>query len=705
MKRSRGVILPMALSFMGLFTMIGLGALQMATSLGQSSVQYVSSTQAFWLAEAGAVQAREALKTQVRTTLSNALNTTAAATVVAQCTSYQSAQDPLAILSAYGGFTGGSGMVTLANAMTISLGSGQQGTYAATVTVVADPAHNGNNPALIAGDYIFYYKYSMTAVGRVDHTSSVRSLKLGDATFTVDVQKENFARYGVFTSTQVFESGGDPVWFTSSTHYTGPIHTNDRFNFAGIPGGTFDGSVAQSQTTARFYNNGSNVLLDCDQNPCASSALVNAVAWRNTTTYTINDYVTYNAVIYRGLQTGNVNRQPDTQAAYWRPQFLAWDNTFTYAVNDNVVYNLVTYRCSVANTNRQPDTQTGYWQYAQGTDVPRFNQGFLRGQAVVNLPTDGTTEASSKIEASGTAWNNSTGYIVDNTVSFNADVYRAVSNNSNSRPNTGNKWTNANGVYVPNVGGAVTGGIYVKGNACMTLGVTNSNPVYSIRVGGTPNSVFACQGGTLTTVTVDNTAGTTTVAGGTTKTYSGIPDGMTQTGGTLIYDAGTITGFAGTVERDTVLTVTAENDIVISGHVRYEADPRLAGNANAPNLLGLIAWTGDIRVATTAPNDLVIQGVLMAPAGNGLYVDNYNSGSLRGTIQLLGGLISQTYGVVGTFSSGGGSSTGYGRDFTYDARMSNGAQPLYYPYTGQYMATDQSNGSTGLDAAPSWQES
>ena len=238
----------------------------------------------------------------------------------------------------------------------------------------------------------------------------------------------------------------------------------------------------------------------------------------------------------------------------------------------------------------------------------------------------------------------------------------------------------------------------------MTFDVIGSNPVYSIRAGGKPNSVAACQGGTLTTVTVNNAAGTTTVAGGTTKTYSGIPDGMTQAGGTLIYAAGTLTGFAGTVERDTVLTVIAENDIVISGHVRYEADPRLAGNENALNLLGLIAWAGNIRVGITAPNDLVIQGVLMAPAGNGLYVDNYNSGTVRGTLQLLGGLISQTYGVVGTFGPSGGTATGYGRDFSYDARMSNGREPLYYPYTGQYMATDQSNGSTGLDAAPPWQE-
>jgi hypothetical protein len=54
---NRGAILGMTLGFMGLFTMLGLGALHLAGVLGESSARYTNSTQAFWLAEAGLSEA------------------------------------------------------------------------------------------------------------------------------------------------------------------------------------------------------------------------------------------------------------------------------------------------------------------------------------------------------------------------------------------------------------------------------------------------------------------------------------------------------------------------------------------------------------------------------------------------------------------------------------------------------------------------
>jgi hypothetical protein len=393
---------------------------------------------------------------------------------------------------------------------------------------------------------------------------------------------------------------------------------------------------------------------------------VTAGAWRNSTTYATGDYVTYNSVIYRSLQN-NRNRQPDTQAAYWRAQFQSWNNAINYGANDYVVYDSLTYRSIQSNTNRRPDTQTAYWADAY-TDEPKFNQGFLRGQAVVNLPTDGTASLL-KTEALG-----------------------------------GILEPGSNGVYVPNGSGLVLGGIYVRGDACITLGISGNNPVYTIRRGGSPNSSSPCQGGTATTVTVNYSANTTTVAGSTTNTYNGIPDGMTLSSGTLIYVRGQVTGFSGTVQRGTNLTISAEHDVWISGHVQYQDDPRT--HPDAQNLLGIISWglspttdTG-IRVSNYAPNDLVIQGVLMAPQGMGLYVDSYNSGAVRGTIHLLGGVIADSYGAVGQFNSQSGAMThGYGRDFVYDTRMLNGMEPAYFPYTGKYITTNSS-----LDAAIPWRE-
>lgn len=53
MKNSKGVILPVALGLMAFCSLLGLGAIQLADMQGQSYVREVSSTQAFWLADAG----------------------------------------------------------------------------------------------------------------------------------------------------------------------------------------------------------------------------------------------------------------------------------------------------------------------------------------------------------------------------------------------------------------------------------------------------------------------------------------------------------------------------------------------------------------------------------------------------------------------------------------------------------------------------
>jgi hypothetical protein len=61
-------------------------------------------------------------------------------------------------------------------------------------------------------------------------------------------------------------------------------------------------------------------------------------------------------------------------------------------------------------------------------------------------------------------------------------------------------------------------------------------------------------------------------------------------------------------------------------------------------------------------------------------VEDYGSGSARGSVHLLGGIIEYYYGAFGTFnSSTGNMSTGYSRTFTYDQRMSQGLAPPYFP--------------------------
>ncbi|MEK6727595.1 MAG: DUF4900 domain-containing protein [Candidatus Omnitrophota bacterium] len=282
-------------------------------------------------------------------------------------------------------------------------------------------------------------------------------------------------------------------------------------------------------------------------------------------------------------------------------------------------------------------------------DVPVFDNGFTRGADIMNLESS-VSQADLKKEALGTLSN-----------------------------------PGSNGIYVPNNGTILTGGVYIVGNSSVSMGLgTNNNPVYTIT-----------QGATTKIVTVDYANNQTKIqTGSVTETYQGIPDGESNIG-TLIYAKDNINNFSGTVQKNTALTVSSERDIVITNHVQYQeytSSPLSASGYN--NLLGILSWGGNVRIGTSAPNNINIHGVVMAPHGV-FTVDNYNSGSARGTATLLGGAITDFYGPFGTVSG-----AGYGRNFVYDARMLQGMAPPYFPYLTNFTSFD--NG--GLDNKLVWQD-
>ncbi|MDD5194615.1 MAG: DUF4900 domain-containing protein [Candidatus Omnitrophica bacterium] len=309
-------------------------------------------------------------------------------------------------------------------------------------------------------------------------------------------------------------------------------------------------------------------------------------------------------------------------------------------------------------------------------DVPTFNQGFQRGADTIDLADSITT--------------------------------------NNMRAKVGYQTTGGSGIYIPNDGTSVTGGIYIKGygtrnkdNASIAMSTNGEKQVYEI----TQNSVNTYDrviGSTTKTVTVDYTAN---AGAGSTKvqtvlkdaygvitstseeTLQGIPDG-TEDKGILIYsdddlgcrsaDGCSNRGLSGTVAKASQATIASERDIVISDHVRYEefsTSPRL--NAEGfDNVLGIISWGGDVVIGTTTPSNLDVHGVIMAVLG-AFTVDNYRTRSPSGDVNLLGGVISNTYGAFGTFS-GTSQVSGYGRNFLYDERMLAEMTPPYYPTTTDF---------------------
>ncbi|MGQ0549219.1 MAG: DUF4900 domain-containing protein [Armatimonadota bacterium] len=276
------------------------------------------------------------------------------------------------------------------------------------------------------------------------------------------------------------------------------------------------------------------------------------------------------------------------------------------------------------------------------------------------------------------------------------------------------------GIYVPvadgnsnsisDAGEALAGGIYVQGNLdSLTLSVsgpTNNLAVYTL-----------VQGGQTVTVTVNRAAGTTTVTNSawsspSTRTFTGVPKGWQGPGNAnaaIIYVQGNVLSLGGTLEENEQTSIVTAGRIDITNHLRYERPPVVTDpNDNPLNVLGLYSAGNEIRITTAAPNDLDLHAVLMAGVvGDGfnssVNVQNYNVGSPRGTVRLIGGIIEEYYGAFGTFDPNTGNPvTGYGRDFRYDRRMSRGFTPPYFPTTNLYEVVQGNQALAGV--RPVWRE-
>jgi len=256
----------------------------------------------------------------------------------------------------------------------------------------------------------------------------------------------------------------------------------------------------------------------------------------------------------------------------------------------------------------------------------------------------------------------------------------------------------------------LAGGIYVQGDLnSMTLSVggpTNNLAVYTL-----------VQGGQTVTVTVDRLTNTTTVTNNTwpapqTRIFAGVPKGWQGSGNAyaaIIYVEGGIRSLSGTLEEREQLTIAAAGRIDITNHIRYEDPPVVTDpNDNPLNVLGIYSANNDIRITTAAPNDLVIHAVLMAgntgdSFNSSVNVQDYDRGSSRGFVRLLGGIIQEYYGAFGTFDPNTGNpQTGYGRDFVFDRRMSRGFSPPYFPTTSLFEMVQGADGLAGV--RPVWRE-
>lgn len=134
------------------------------------------------------------------------------------------------------------------------------------------------------------------------------------------------------------------------------------------------------------------------------------------------------------------------------------------------------------------------------------------------------------------------------------------------------------------------------------------------------------------------------------------------------------------------LTIASEGDILITDHIQYAQDPR--STPASDDALGLIS-KDDVWVTTSAPNNLKIHAAILATGQEGdnrgsFGVIDYDRGSPKGALSVLGSIVQDQRGAVGTFRSSGMQS-GYYKDYEFDRRFATAAPP-YYPVVSDKIA-------------------
>ncbi|MBP1656650.1 MAG: hypothetical protein H6Q31_1251, partial [Bacteroidetes bacterium] len=124
------------------------------------------------------------------------------------------------------------------------------------------------------------------------------------------------------------------------------------------------------------------------------------------------------------------------------------------------------------------------------------------------------------------------------------------------------------------------------------------------------------------------------------------------------------------------LSVASQTNVWIQNDIRYERDPQ-AGLSN--DLLGLIAEKNVIIADNAANNsNCEIHASVFCRDGS-FYAENYNTRAVSGELRVLGSVVQNERGAVGTFS-GSTLKSGFSKRYRYDDRLSNeSVRPPCYP--------------------------
>lgn len=497
----------------------------------------------------------------------------------------------------------------------------------------------------------------------VIHDSAVPTDTSGSFTIALNA---NFVQYAHFIDSM----DATQAWISFRHIYTGPVHTNTRFNILGnvaVPGQegpTFRSPATQWDPQTRFNNGGGAVIQARDSTandwPLLGSAPGILCKVVDCSGFTRNyDYdPTTPAIDKIPFPTaGNVDRTAEITAAqggsYPSVTCTAPAGGCPVIVAHDAGGNL---NGGIYVTTRVVDLQLAATGTGQKIVIETPPVASIRRQTVITENRPGgtltvqrqcltTVAAPTVCSSAGTVWNPDTTILP-----------------------TSARTENLTGLLSPNA--STDRGVLFVNSACLS-----------------------------------NSCGTGLGAIGGRNTTNGLRKDPSPT-------------VARAVDQNTRLTIAADGDIYLTGHLTYQIEPRGADGVfsepipgdpsgtsaddqlDVQNVLGVVSWDGGIHLSqalnqtmlnNTLPvgdpqrdGNLRMQGMFMAvnigggtSTGEGQVSFDDPSGAYRGQARLLGGVVQKT---MGTFGSPGSPGTGYARDWVYDERFRyRGLAPPSFP--------------------------
>jgi hypothetical protein len=336
------------------------------------------------------------------------------------------------------------------------------------------------------------------------------------------------------------------------------------------------------------------------------------------------------------------------------------------------------------------------------TIAPTFQGGLQLAQQPHTLPTDSFSQEQAVLDGIGNSGSAPT----------NAQLSGILKNASGAAYPSGGA---SSGVYLPYtttgspaVKTFVGGGIYVEGDAAITLSPSGSTgQVYTI-----------VQNGVTTTVVTNPTAtgaGTTTiqVGNGPITSINGVPElkdpstGVVTENATMLFVDGNITSLSGpgegaskpAINNGVALTVTAANNVTITGDIRYTTEPVTTSGSspdvlipanNTGQVLGIFTAMGDIQMDNQqSDGNLWIDAsiAMISTTSSGGWI---NVGAHINNLNLVGGRIAMQ-------AKSGNTTT---RNIFFDQRFAGGAfAPPWFPSTN--VTTTGNNTNSPPIATPS----